>query len=186
MLLESTMMTNPASEIPHSILEQKSEDRYIIQSPYIEPEHRLDMWDLDHANTIVTRALANLTCLRDDYATAAYTDIFNWSEVMDDVRQRMQESGKPFEKTSFYIVVFRSQIPPTTAFEDLGVLDKAAHAEAVASGGFLKYVYREIHIISGSGKIQAHKLGVTGTGSGRLMPRGGIWPPAYGDPGTTL
>ncbi|RYP05848.1 hypothetical protein DL764_003522 [Monosporascus ibericus] len=40
-------------------------------------------------------------------------------------------------ETSFFIVAFRSQIPPTTAYEELGVLDKAAHAEATASGGFL-------------------------------------------------
>lgn len=39
----------------------------------------------------------------------------------------------------FYIVVFRSRIPPTTVYADLGVLDKAAHAEATKSGGFLKY-----------------------------------------------
>jgi translation initiation factor 3 subunit H len=35
-------------------------------------------------------------------------------------------------------VVFRSQIPPTTVYADLGALDKAAHEEATKSGGFLK------------------------------------------------
>jgi hypothetical protein len=35
-------------------------------------------------------------------------------------------------------VVFRSRIPPTTDYAHLGELDKAAHAEAMASGGFLK------------------------------------------------
>lgn len=32
----------------------------------------------------------------------------------------------------------RSQISPTTDYSHLGALDKAAHAEAVQSGGFLK------------------------------------------------
>ena len=43
-----------------------------------------------------------------------------------------------FKETSFFIVAFRSRVPPTTVYEDLGVLDEVAHAEAVACGGFLK------------------------------------------------
>ena len=40
---------------------------------------------------------------------------------------------------SFYIVVFRSRIPPTTSRLQLGELDERAHAEAMQSGGLLKY-----------------------------------------------
>lgn len=61
-----------------------------------------------------------------------------WSEVIDSVREQVVASNFKWEEASFYIVVFRSRIPPTTVYADLGVLDKAAHAEATKSGGFLK------------------------------------------------
>lgn len=37
------------------------------------------------------------------------------------------------------IVVFRSQVPPTTSRHALGELDQRSHAEAMKSGGLLKY-----------------------------------------------
>jgi hypothetical protein len=47
-------------------------------------------------------------------------------------------SNFTWKQQAFYIVVFRSRIPPSTVYADLGLLDKAAHQEAVESGGFLK------------------------------------------------
>ncbi|PHH85390.1 hypothetical protein CDD83_478 [Cordyceps sp. RAO-2017] len=117
----------------------RPEDRFIVQSPYTEPEHQLDLWTLDHENATLSRALGHLRAVRPDYATAPYTESFNWSEVMAEVRRLADASGKGFRETSFYIVAFRSQIKPSTEYSQLGGLDKAAHAEAVASGGFLKY-----------------------------------------------
>lgn len=83
-------------------------------------------------------ALTKLKCLREDYATAPYLDSFNWDEVIETVRALARERNHHWKETSFFIVAFRSQIPPTTVYAELGVLDKAAHAEAIASGGFLK------------------------------------------------
>lgn len=88
---------------------------------------------------MLAKALVDLKCLRDDYATAPYLEIFNWPEVIGKVQQLAEASNFAWKDSTFYIVVFRSRIPPTTVYADLGVLDKAAHAEATKSGGFLKY-----------------------------------------------
>ncbi|KAH7326326.1 hypothetical protein B0I35DRAFT_347103 [Stachybotrys elegans] len=113
--------------------------RLLIQSPYTEPDHQLDLDTLDNENEILARALTILTATRQDYATAPYNDSFNWPEVIDESRRLIKESGRGFQETIFYIVAFRSQIKPSTDYSHLGQLDKAAHKEAIDSGGFLKY-----------------------------------------------
>jgi len=122
------------------------EPRWLIQSPYIERDHQLDLWTLDHEAALLARALATLRPTRSDYAQAPYRDGFNWDEVAEKLRELAASNGKnpsQYREMSFYIVVFRSQIPPETTYEDLGLLDKPAHAEAIASGGFLKSVSHE-------------------------------------------
>ncbi|WYZ35288.1 hypothetical protein EsH8_I_001564 [Colletotrichum jinshuiense] len=114
-------------------------DRFLVHSPYTEPEHLLDLETLDDENALLAKALARMECLREDYATADYVESFNWGDVMAELKTLVDTTGKTFKETSFYIVAFRSTIPPTTVYEDLGVLDKAAHAEANQFGGFLKY-----------------------------------------------
>ncbi|OLN88304.1 UPF0643 protein PB2B2.08 [Colletotrichum chlorophyti] len=116
-------------------------DRFLIHSPYTDPEHLLDLETLDDENALLARALSHLQCLRADYATAGYVESFNWGDVMLQLKELVQTTGKTFKETSFYIVAFRSTIPPTTVYEDLGVLDKAAHAEANQFGGFLNDRY---------------------------------------------
>ena len=115
-------------------------ENYLVVSPYDEKPHLLDLRTLDTANQLLAKALIEFKCLREDYATAPYVDTFNWSEVIDRVKKLVTSSNFSWRETEFYIVVFRSQIPPTTAYADLGVLDKAAHAEATKSGGFLRQV----------------------------------------------
>jgi hypothetical protein len=110
----------------------------LIVSPYEEKPHLLDLRTLDTTNKLLARALVGLRCIREDYATAPYTDIFNWPEVVNSIHRMAELSDFKWTEASFYIVVFRSRIPPTTVYADLGVLDKAAHAEATESGGFLK------------------------------------------------
>ena len=82
----------------------------------------------------MTRATLSLTPQK----SKILTNIDQWDEVIDSVRKHAEVSGLKWADQQFYVVVFRSQIPPTTVYADLGVLDKAAHAEATASGGFLK------------------------------------------------
>lgn len=112
--------------------------RLLVQSPYDDEGHLLDLDTLDHENELLARALTKLHATRKDYATAPYNDSFNWSEVLKELKDLVEESGKGFKETSFYVVAFRSQIKPSTDYSHLGELDKAAHAEAVESGGFLK------------------------------------------------
>lgn len=107
-------------------------------SPYKERPHLLDLSTLDTANQLLAKALVCMKNLREDYATADYEESFNWSEIVDSLRQLAEASNIEWKKAAFYIVVFRSQIPPTTAYSDLGDLDQPAHAEAMKSGGFLK------------------------------------------------
>ncbi|KZL64828.1 upf0643 protein [Colletotrichum incanum] len=114
-------------------------ERFLVHSPYTDPEHLLDLETLDDENALLARALSQMKCLRADYATADYVESFNWGDVMGELKNLVHSTGKTFKETSFYIVAFRSTIPPSTVYEDLGVLDKAAHAEANQVGGFLKY-----------------------------------------------
>ncbi|KAL2267858.1 hypothetical protein VTJ83DRAFT_5135 [Remersonia thermophila] len=114
-------------------------DRYLVVSPYDEQGHLLDLETLDAENQLLALALTRLECLRADYATAPYIETFNWDQVIDILRALARERNHRWKETSFFVVAFRSQIPPTTVYAELGVLDKAAHAEATASGGFLKY-----------------------------------------------
>ncbi|KAI8623649.1 eukaryotic translation initiation factor 3 subunit-like protein [Xylariaceae sp. FL1651] len=140
---EKTPAANSTKEVVtlHSTPNVSADDakNLLVVSPYTEREHLLDLRSLDTECSILAQALVHLNCLRSDYATAPYTDIFNWGEVMDEVKHLSLQEGHNWKASSFFVVAFRSQIPPATVYEDLGALDKAAHAEATASGGFLKY-----------------------------------------------
>ncbi|PQE25795.1 UPF0643 protein [Rutstroemia sp. NJR-2017a BBW] len=138
-LESATSLQNP---IPSSNVEAIDHNRYLVVSPYDELPHLLDLETLDTANQLLSRALSEMKCLREDYATAPYIETFNWPEIIDTLRQLARTSSYTWKEQSFYIVAFRSLVPPSTVqrYSDLGALDKAAHAEATESGGFLKYV----------------------------------------------
>ncbi|KAB8291134.1 hypothetical protein EYC80_009822 [Monilinia laxa] len=131
--------------ISRSKSDSSSEDRYLVVSPYDEKPHLLDLETLDKPNQLLARALLGLKCLREDYATAPYVETFNWQAIIDSLRELAKTSNYTWKEEYFYIVVFRSQVPPETVahYSDLGLLDKAAHAEATESGGFLKYWFGE-------------------------------------------
>ncbi|EGO58818.1 hypothetical protein NEUTE1DRAFT_40568 [Neurospora tetrasperma FGSC 2508] len=130
---ENNIQTTP-TELP-------DKERYIVVSPYTEQQHLLDLTTLDPENQILALALSQLTCLREDYATAPYRDTFNWDQIIEHVRALARKRNYTWKETSFFVVAFRSQVFESTVenYADLGELDKAAHAEATASGGFLKY-----------------------------------------------
>jgi hypothetical protein len=123
-----------------SVTAKPVDDSLLLVSPYEDRPHLLDLNTLDTANQLLAKALVCMKNLREDYATAGYEQSFNWSEIIDSLRQLVAASNFEWTETAFYIVVFRSRIPPTTVYADLGVLDQAAHAEAMKSGGFLKSV----------------------------------------------
>ncbi|KAI9732456.1 MAG: hypothetical protein M1818_007494 [Claussenomyces sp. TS43310] len=111
----------------------------LVVSPYVEDKHLLYLDTVDTQCQLLARALTVMKALRADYATAPYLDTFNWAEVFAILQQLIQTSEIKWKERKFYVVIFRSQIPPTTKYSDLGTLDIAAHAEATKSGGFLKY-----------------------------------------------
>lgn len=113
--------------------------RYIAASPYLDQDHLLDLETLDRENQILAQALTKFVATRHDYATAPYRESFNWSEVITELKAIAKEQDYEWRESFFYVIAFRSRIPPTTVYADLEVLDKAAHLEAVESGGLLKY-----------------------------------------------
>ena len=110
----------------------------MVVSPYEDEPHLLDLRTLDTPNRLLAKALTRMMCLKKDYATALYEESFNWAEVMDQLGTLTKEASYDWKEQGFYVVVFRSRVLPETIRADLGALDKAAHAEAMASGGFLK------------------------------------------------
>ncbi|QSZ29882.1 hypothetical protein DSL72_004400 [Monilinia vaccinii-corymbosi] len=145
--VSNALESSASVQIPPSSsrIDSSSEDRYLVVSPYDEKPHLLDLETLDKPNQLLARALVGLKCLRADYATAPYIETFNWKEIIDSLGELAKTSNHTWKEEAFYIVVFRSQVPPGTVahYSDLGVLDKAAHAEATESGGFLKYWFGE-------------------------------------------
>lgn len=147
MTIDDTLAGSKAALSETELLDEKAVDaptsgsrQYLVASPYSEAEHLLDLESLDVENQILAEALVRLKCLREDYATAAYADTFNWDEVVERVRELAAARNHSWRETSWYIVAFRSRYVAGIDYSHLGDLDKAAHAEATASGGFLKYV----------------------------------------------
>ncbi|KAL4779514.1 hypothetical protein BJX76DRAFT_76523 [Aspergillus varians] len=114
-------------------------NNHIITSPYTTPEHFLDLSTLDPANQFLAKALTTLTPIRPDYATAPYTESFNWSSVIETLHDIASKSNQPWTRRSFYVVAFRSVLRADANGDRLSLLDERSHAEAVASGGLLKY-----------------------------------------------
>ncbi|PYI17072.1 hypothetical protein BO99DRAFT_464303 [Aspergillus violaceofuscus CBS 115571] len=126
-------------------------DTHLIVSPYNQPGHLLDLRRLDRANQLLAQALTILQPTRPDYATAPYTESFNWAAVFELLRQLValesqDEAGAAapggagtWPAQSFYVVTFRSRLRADADGERLHLLDAHSHQEAMASGGLLKY-----------------------------------------------
>ena len=113
-------------------------EKLLVVSPYLEREHLLDLATVDEESALLAEALALMRNTREDYATAPYAKSFNWEEIMTKLAALTRGRDYTWKGKSFFVVAFRSRISPTTVYADLGALDKAAHEEATASGGFLK------------------------------------------------
>ena len=118
---------------------QADAEDFLVVSPYTSPPHLLDLGTLNQPQRFLAKALTLFSQTREDYATAPYSTSFNWPTVITHLRNLTQQSSHEWQHQRFYIVVFRSQIPPTTDRLELGELDQRSHAEATKSGGLLKY-----------------------------------------------
>ncbi|CAF9941239.1 hypothetical protein IMSHALPRED_002486 [Imshaugia aleurites] len=112
---------------------------YLVVSPYNTLPHLLDLRALEESQRLLAKSLTVLQSVREDYATAPYSQSFNWDAVLDRLKSLLELSQYQWKRQHFYIVVFRSQVPPTTDRTHLGALDQKSHVEATKSGGLLKY-----------------------------------------------
>ena len=114
-------------------------EELLLVSPYTAKAHLLDLSTLGKTDQLLAKALTMMKPSRNDYATSPYTDTFNWQTIIDTLRSLAKEEGYAWEAEAFYIVVFRSQVPPMTDRSHLGEMDRKSHEEAMKSGGLLKY-----------------------------------------------
>jgi hypothetical protein len=119
-----------------------------MASPYAEREHLLDLDSLSETHRLLAQALTILKPLTDNYALTPYKEAFNWHQVVDKLKKLSEASDEggtkgryAFPQTSFFVVVFRSRRPTKDFLPELYELDKGSHAEAMKSGGLLKYWY---------------------------------------------
>ncbi|OAL46460.1 hypothetical protein IQ07DRAFT_151685 [Pyrenochaeta sp. DS3sAY3a] len=132
-----------ANEEPQ--LENTSDDidqlysTHLISSPYNNPGHYLDLTTLPFPSLLFAKALSALAPTRPDYATAPYTSSLNFSVVLSVLRSLSADAGTVFPASSFYVVVFRSQLKEGIDGDWLYKLDYESHREACESGGLLKY-----------------------------------------------
>ena len=77
---------------------------------------------------VLHRACQQISPMHPDYATRPIQDGFDWSSSL---------SGCPFDR--LYLVVFRSLRRPTADLDLLRENDDRAYAEALESGGLLRY-----------------------------------------------
>lgn len=130
-----------SAPVPNSLEDEpsKAQGNLLIASPYTTREHLLDLSTLDTPNRLLAQALTTLTPVRPDYATAPYTESFNWDSVFLKFYSLAAKEGYSLSRQSFYVVVFRSVLQADADGDRLHLLDERSHAEAVSSGGLLKY-----------------------------------------------
>lgn len=111
----------------------------LISSPYNIPGHYLDLTRLPNPSRLLALALTALQPTRPDYATAPYPLSLNFPAILTLLRTLLHHSSTPWPQTSFHLVSFHSTLRRGVDQAALASLDAAAHAEACASGGLLKY-----------------------------------------------
>ena len=127
---------------PGTVDDHESSDNgkeWLVVSPYLNHPHLLDLATITEPQRLLAKALTVMVPIRLDYATAPYQASFNWSEVIQRLRDLIARTGLFWNHATFYIVVFRSQQLVSTDRTHLGALDERSHAEAMKSGGLLKY-----------------------------------------------
>lgn len=113
--------------------------KWLVISPYMAPSHLLNLATLTEPQRLLAKALTMMTPIRSDYATASYQKSFNWREVIYTLKDLIITTGLQWVQQSYYVVVFRSQVLASTDRTHLAALDERSHAEAMRSGGLLKY-----------------------------------------------
>ncbi|KAL8819502.1 MAG: hypothetical protein Q9191_007722 [Dirinaria sp. TL-2023a] len=132
--MDAFLVGDDSVESPNGISSE-----WLTVSPYVERPHLLNLQSIAVPQQLLARALQVLRPTCENYATASYRDCFNWGEVVQNLKDLLSVDGHVWNKRSFYLVAFRSQVKAETDRSYLGALDSSAHAEAMKSGGLLKY-----------------------------------------------
>ncbi|KAI4950608.1 hypothetical protein J4E91_004493 [Alternaria rosae] len=113
----------------------------LISSPYNTPGHYLDLSSphLTTPSRLLALALTVLKPATSTYATSSYSQVLNFDSVLTALRDLTRRESFTWKETSFYVVVFRSQLKEGIDEEYLYRLDEESHWEACESGGLLKY-----------------------------------------------
>ena len=142
LIVSNTLNHQPAGDADLALSKKwndQPEDDSLVVSPYAFAPHLLRLNTVSQPNQFLAKALTQMRAVRDDYATAAYIDSFNWSTIVNLVQNLSEKAAYKWQREVFYIVVFRSRVKPNTNRVDLGLMDADAHEEAMESGGLLKY-----------------------------------------------
>ncbi|KAL8854532.1 MAG: hypothetical protein Q9221_000567 [Calogaya cf. arnoldii] len=115
-----------------------SEDLLIV-SPYPSRPHALDLTLLGRAPILLASALTILAPVAASYPTSPYISSFNWQAVFGLLAASAKADRFAWKEQFFYVIIFRSQIPPSTSRSDLAALDMKAHAQAMVRNGLLRY-----------------------------------------------
>lgn len=138
---QHTTPTTPSDSDSDSIAKSLSPvySNSLISSPYNTPGHYLDLSTLPTPSRLFALALTALQPTHAAYATSPFTSSLNFDTVLGVLRHLIAREAFPWKETSFYVVVFRSQLRPHADQDRLYKLDFESHREACESGGLLKY-----------------------------------------------
>ena len=137
---ESTHAFSPEIELVAATPTQP-ESSWLISSPYLEPDHLLDLGKLDIQSSLLAQALTHLEPATPSYATAPYPETLNWATVFTALKDLSTSANHTWTTQIFYVVEFKSKLKEHIDRPLLFDLDKYSHAEANISGGLLKYWY---------------------------------------------
>lgn len=115
--------------------------RWLTVSPYLDPEHLLDLRSVDTPNRLLALAATQLEPATSEYATVKYEDALDWDSFMATLKSLAAREGYRWTRQEFYVVEFRSILKQNIDVDLLFKLDKESHVEATQSGGLLKYWY---------------------------------------------
>ncbi|KAI1612093.1 hypothetical protein EDD37DRAFT_633707 [Exophiala viscosa] len=134
-----------ATEVPQpaqtDYQDRNGRPQWLTVSPYLEPEHLLDLRTLDTPNRLLALALTTLIPATTEYATIRYEDAFDWAKLMSSLRSLAKMEGYRWTHQELYVVEFRSKLKADIDVDLLLKLDKFSHAEATHAGNLLKYWY---------------------------------------------
>lgn len=118
-------------------------ENLLIVSPYTSRSHLLDRKLLNRAQALLARSLTIMAPITAGYAMSPCIRSFNWKAVFSLLALSARAEGFAWKEQSSYVIIFRSQVPPSTSRSELAALDRKAHEEAMAGNGLFEVLVWE-------------------------------------------